>query len=57
MTTTQEAGKKGGIARAKNHSKEELSAWAKKGGRPRRKLDDKIKSVSECEKVDKSACN
>ena len=57
MTTTKQAGKLGGMARAKNHSKEELSAWAKKGGRPRKKLDDKIKSVSELEKVDNSACN
>ena len=30
MTTTK-GGKLGGMARAKNHSKEELSAWAKKG--------------------------
>jgi hypothetical protein len=29
-------GSKGGEARAARHSKEELSKWAKKGGRPKK---------------------
>lgn len=29
-----EIGREGGKARARNHSKEELSKWAKEGGRP-----------------------
>ena len=32
---TREAGKLGGKARAKKYSKEKLSEWAKKGGRPK----------------------
>ncbi len=38
-------GKKGGIARAKKYTKEQLSAMGKKGGRPKKpsdKLDNKI---------------
>jgi hypothetical protein len=31
----QETGKQGGKARAKNHTKAELSAWGKLGGRPK----------------------
>jgi hypothetical protein len=33
--TVQEAGKRGGSARAAKHSKKQLSAWAKLGGRPK----------------------
>jgi general stress protein YciG len=32
-------GSKGGTARAKKHSKDQLSEWGKKGGRPRKKAD------------------
>jgi hypothetical protein len=31
----QKTGSEGGKARAERHSKEELSTWGKKGGRPR----------------------
>jgi hypothetical protein len=31
----QQTGAEGGKARATKHSKEQLSAWGKKGGRPR----------------------
>jgi general stress protein YciG len=31
----QETGSEGGKARAEKHTKEELSKWGKKGGRPR----------------------
>jgi general stress protein YciG len=31
----QQTGSEGGKARAKNHSKEQLSEWGKKGGRPK----------------------
>jgi hypothetical protein len=31
----QKTGAEGGKARAENHSKEELSAWGKMGGRPK----------------------
>jgi len=31
----QETGSEGGKARAKNHSKEQLSAWGRLGGRPK----------------------
>ncbi len=33
--TVQEAGRRGGKARAGKHSKKQLSAWAKLGGRPK----------------------
>jgi len=33
--TVQEAGRRGGKARAARHSKKLLSAWAKLGGRPK----------------------
>jgi hypothetical protein len=33
--TVEEAGRRGGNARAARHSKEELRAWAKLGGRPK----------------------
>ena len=33
-------GSKGGKARAAKHSKQELSQWAKKGGRPPKKKGD-----------------
>lgn len=33
--TVVEAGRKGGKARAKNHSMEQLSEWARKGGWPK----------------------
>jgi hypothetical protein len=33
--TVQEAGRRGGKARAEKHSKKELSNWAKLGGRPK----------------------
>jgi len=33
----KEIGKKGGKARAAKYDKRTLSAWAKKGGRPRKK--------------------
>jgi hypothetical protein len=36
-------GKKGGKARAAKHSKAQLSAWAKLGGRPRRDAKKKGK--------------
>lgn len=35
--------KRGGIARAKKYSKEQLSAWAKKGGRPKTKKNHESK--------------
>jgi hypothetical protein len=35
MKYFQQTGAEGGKARAKRHSKEELSAWAKLGGRPK----------------------
>src|ERR1044071_2130079 len=35
MKYFQMTGSMGGKARAKNHSKEQLSAWAKLGGRPK----------------------
>jgi general stress protein YciG len=35
--TVAEAGKKGGRARAKKYSHEQLSMWARKGGRPPKK--------------------
>jgi hypothetical protein len=35
MEYFRKTGAMGGRARAKNHTPEELSAWAKKGGRPR----------------------
>jgi general stress protein YciG len=31
----KKTGAQGGKARAKNHSKEQLSEWAKRGGRPK----------------------
>jgi hypothetical protein len=37
-------GKKGGKARAKKHTKAQLSAWAKLGGRPRKDAKKKGKS-------------
>jgi hypothetical protein len=36
-------GKKGGAARAKKHSKSQLSAWGKLGGRPRKDAKTKVK--------------
>jgi hypothetical protein len=39
-------GSKGGTARAERHTKEELRAWGKKGGRPRgsgKKQQDGVK--------------
>ena len=33
--TVQEAGRRGGKARAAKHSAEQLSKWASKGGRPK----------------------
>lgn len=35
MEYFRKTGSMGGKARAKNHTPEELSAWAKKGGRPK----------------------
>jgi hypothetical protein len=35
MEYFRKTGAMGGKARAKNHTPEELSAWAKKGGRPK----------------------
>lgn len=35
-------GKKGGRTRGEKYSKEQLSAWAKKGGRPMGKNDKKV---------------
>jgi general stress protein YciG len=35
MEYFRKTGAMGGKARAKNHSPEELSAWGKKGGRPK----------------------
>ena len=56
--TVAEMARMGGIARAKAHSKAELRAWGKKGGRPGkldrkalarlRKLVDSGKSQAEC---------
>jgi hypothetical protein len=37
-------GAEGGKARARKHTKAELSEWGKKGGRPRRKPDTESKS-------------
>jgi hypothetical protein len=34
-------GSKGGKARAAKHAKNKLSAWGKKGGRPRKKKKEK----------------
>lgn len=34
-------GSKGGTVRAKKHTKAQLSAWGKKGGRPRKKVESK----------------
>jgi hypothetical protein len=36
MEYFRKTGAMGGRARAKRHSKEQLSAWAKRGGRPKR---------------------
>jgi len=35
----QKIGKKGGKNRAKKHSAEQLSQWAKKGGRPKKEQE------------------
>ena len=35
MEYFRKTGAEGGRARAKRHTKEELSAWGKKGGRPK----------------------
>jgi general stress protein YciG len=37
----EEAGRKGGKARAAKYDKETLSEWAKKGGRPRRQSKER----------------
>lgn len=34
--TVRELAKIGGLARARKHSKEQLSKWGKKGGRPKK---------------------
>lgn len=36
VATTAEAGHRGGRARAARHSRAQLVAWARKGGRPRK---------------------
>lgn len=41
----KEVSARGGRSRAKKHSKEELRKWGKMGGRPKRKLDKKIRNV------------
>lgn len=38
ILTQKEFASLGGKKRAKKYSKEQLSAWAKKGGRPKKKL-------------------
>ena len=40
-------GKKGGEARAKNHSKEVISKWGKLGGRPKKSIKTGIKDPVE----------
>jgi len=37
--SVQEAGRRGGKSRAARHSAEQLSAWAKLGGRPPKKAE------------------
>jgi hypothetical protein len=47
--TVAEAGRRGGKARAKKHTAEELRAWARMGGwpkgRPRKKASSKTKKA------------
>ena len=43
MKYFRKTGSEGGKARAARHSKEELSAWGKKGGRPRKTESIKAK--------------
>lgn len=40
-------GKKGGRNRAKSHSPEELSGWAKRGGRPTVLTESKLKRIQQ----------
>ena len=53
--TVAEAGRRGGLARAAKHSKKQLSAWAKKGGRPPLEKAEKAQKLRFLNKGSKAA--